>query len=342
PYTFYWAVCALRLSGKVDEADRLCERALSIHTDNKLMIKAGVENDLARGSFDRALRRTQTGLAPGQNVRLGALAGDILLLKADFAGAGRHYQALGPDTRLVQARLARLALAEGKYGRAAELAGRAQDHLLLAHIEAGNSRAKEGLEAAGLALGEAERSGHLLRQLEALQVKGLIETLQGDLPAATATLSRLRDLKSEGVLRTWERHLRFLEGLVESLSGRPGQASQDLEAAVELLPGESEELGFDDHALYLYIAAREREKAGNAEAATGLYRRLLGLQAGRLRHPDFYALSHFALGRISEARNDATGARQNYERFLDLWKNADAGLPEVEEARTRLAALSKR
>jgi tetratricopeptide (TPR) repeat protein len=341
PYTFYWAVCALRFSGKVDEADRLCERALSIHTDNMLMIKAGVENDLARGSFVRALRKAQRGLARGQNARLGTLVGDILLLKSDFAGAGDHYQALGPDTRLVQARLARLALAEGRYGRAADLAGRAKDHLLLAHIEARSGRLKSGSEEAGRALAEAEKSGHLLRQLEALQVKGLIETLQGDLPAATATLSRLRDLKSEGVLRAWERHLRFLEGLVGSLSGSSEQAGEGLEAAVGLLPGESEELGFDDHALYLYIAAREREKTGNDEAATGLYRRLLDLQEGRLRHPDFYALGHFGLGRIAEARNDAAGARQHYGRFLELWEDADSGLPEIADAKKRLAALDR-
>lgn len=342
PYTFYWAACALRLSGKVDDADRLCERALSIHPDNKLAIRAGVANDLARGSMDRALRRAQTSLAPDQNARLGALSGDILLLRDDFAAAAERYQALGPDNRLVQERLARLALAEGKYRRAADLAGRTQDHLMLAYIEARSGRSKEGLEEAGLALGEAERRGHLLRQLEALRVKGLIETLQGDLPSAEATLSRLRDLKSEGVLRTWERHSRFLEGLVESLSGRSGPAIEGFEAAIGLLPGESEELGFDDHSLYLYFAAREREKAGSAEAATGAYRRLLGLQAGRLRHPDFYVLSHFALGRISEARNDAPVARRYYRRFLDLWKNADAGLPEVEEAKIRLAALSER
>lgn len=341
PYTFYWAACALRLSGKAAEADRLCERALSIHPGNMLMIEAGVENDLARASFDRALRRAQRDLAPGQNARLGALAGDILLLKSDFAGAGAHYQALGPDTRLVQARLARLALAEGRYGRAADLAGRAKDHVLLAHIEARTGRSKEGSEEAGLALAEAERSGHLLRQLEALQAKGLLETRQGDLPAAAATLSRLRDLKSEGVLKAWERHVRFLEGLVGSLSGRSGQAGADLEAAVGLLPGESGELGFDDHSLYLYFAAREREKAGRDEAAAGFFRRLLSLQTGRLRHPDLYALSHFALGRIAEARSDAAGARQYYERFLDLWKNADEGLPEVAEAKMRLAALDR-
>jgi hypothetical protein len=45
------------------------------------------------------------------------------------------------------------------------------------------------------------------------------------------------------------------------------------------------------------------------------------------------------LGKIAEQHGDKARAQENYRRFLDLWKNADLGLPEVEDVKKRLAAL---
>ena len=45
------------------------------------------------------------------------------------------------------------------------------------------------------------------------------------------------------------------------------------------------------------------------------------------------------LSKICEQQGDTAKAIEHYEKFLGLWKNADPGLPEVEDARNRLAKI---
>jgi len=45
------------------------------------------------------------------------------------------------------------------------------------------------------------------------------------------------------------------------------------------------------------------------------------------------------LGKIYEQKGWKGKAIEHYEKFLSLWKDADPGIPEVEDARERLAGL---
>jgi cytochrome c-type biogenesis protein CcmH/NrfG len=42
------------------------------------------------------------------------------------------------------------------------------------------------------------------------------------------------------------------------------------------------------------------------------------------------------LGKIHEQQGDTANAIEHYEKFLDLWKDADPGIAEMEDARERL------
>jgi tetratricopeptide (TPR) repeat protein len=81
------------------------------------------------------------------------------------------------------------------------------------------------------------------------------------------------------------------------------------------------------------------EGMGEIEKAGKEYERIGALTTGRLGYGDNYVKSFYNLGRLRERQGDRIRAAENYEKFLELWKDADPGLPEIEDARKRLAGL---
>jgi tetratricopeptide (TPR) repeat protein len=82
--------------------------------------------------------------------------------------------------------------------------------------------------------------------------------------------------------------------------------------------------------------ARLRERAGDLDGAITAYRNLLTPDVANpwtlLLEPRYI----LALARLYAKQGDETAARREYQRFLDLWKDADAGEPELAEARRAL------
>jgi tetratricopeptide (TPR) repeat protein len=85
--------------------------------------------------------------------------------------------------------------------------------------------------------------------------------------------------------------------------------------------------------------ARAYAQNGEIDKAIAEYERLTSVYpksgAPFLIHPKYYC----RLARLYENKGMKAKARENLERFLGLWKDADPGLPEIEDAKTRVASL---
>jgi tetratricopeptide (TPR) repeat protein len=80
-------------------------------------------------------------------------------------------------------------------------------------------------------------------------------------------------------------------------------------------------------------------KAGDMEKAQEQYEKIVNLTIGRIHWGDIYAKSLYKLGQIYEQKNWVGKAIEQYEKFLELWKNADPGDADVDDAKKRLAGL---
>ncbi len=87
------------------------------------------------------------------------------------------------------------------------------------------------------------------------------------------------------------------------------------------------------------VLARAYWKKGDLDKAAAEYRKLTTIDPSNQVRYLIHPLYHYRLGRVLEEKGDRDGAAAEYRKFLEFWKDADAGHPELADARKRLAAL---
>jgi tetratricopeptide (TPR) repeat protein len=89
----------------------------------------------------------------------------------------------------------------------------------------------------------------------------------------------------------------------------------------------------------LDVLARSYNRMGEIDKAVAVYEQLVRLDPEINELFYIYPPHYYRLAILYEKKGMDDEAKEHYEKFLNLWKDADPGIAEVEDARERLAGL---
>jgi tetratricopeptide (TPR) repeat protein len=177
-------------------------------------------------------------------------------------------------------------------------------------------------------------------ELSMLFLSGIGEIRAGRLNDARARLERQRTIYDSTIpVHTW--YFRVLEGEIALAAGDLAAAEAAFSASEpEFKPSVSDRIDpFFSNLPFHDGLARVKVASGDVKGAIEIYRQLITPDISQkwttILEPRFV----FELAKLLEQSGDRAGAREQYERFLTLWKRADPGLAELQEARRRLKQL---
>jgi tetratricopeptide (TPR) repeat protein len=316
---------------------------------------------LFHGKLDLAFREAENMLdrSEGWFPAL-RLKGDIYLLREDWAQAEEIYERgmdpIVPDIarlyyrNLALNRLASLNLSAGRFETALGYLNQAIDdlsalgergwmrefHMKMAYINYRKGDITEALRECRTALdiGVGVRG-----KISILHLQGILFLQMNDMNEVQKAANEVRKEIEAWINPKLMRYYYHLMGHIELKENNAEEAVAYFEKATSFLPFQHEIEGGDEHALFYDSLAFAFYIAGDLEKAREHYENIHSLTTGRLNFGAIYAKSYFMLGKIYEQKRWMGKAIESYEKFLHLWKDADSGIPEIEQASRRLAAL---
>ena len=184
----------------------------------------------------------------------------------------------------------------------------------------------------------------LFLQICSLHYKGIAYLEMKSMDEAQRAAAELKELIESGMNKKAIRYYHHLMGMIELKRKNFSKAVEFFKRGISLLYNQCYSDNFqwlapDSHALFMEPLALAYYKMGDLDTAQEEYEKITSLSSGRLFFGDIYAKSFYMLGKIYEEKGWEGKAIEQYEKFLDLWKDADPGIAEVDDARERLAGL---
>jgi serine/threonine protein kinase/Flp pilus assembly protein TadD len=208
------------------------------------------------------------------------------------------------------------------------------NHLALFYFRTGQAdKALVECQSVGDAAAEASAD---YWQRQAVFGKGFVYAESGNLAEAQKAAAELKRGADEGLAKKESTRLYLgLMGAIEFKKKNYAGAVEYFEKVVDTLTKNP----YQQSAFFLNMLAEAYLRAGNREKAQEQYEKITRLTAGKAEDGEAYAKSYYKLATIYEQKGERARAGESYRKFLDLWKDADPGHPEVADGKKRLADL---
>jgi tetratricopeptide (TPR) repeat protein len=328
----------LRNLGRLDEALATTTEALKLNPTSSLIREGFVDTFLHLNRFDDAWKALfgEDG-KPLDAPLYPSLRYQIAFLRSDSASMQRELEwfRTHPDNRQMLQTLARFALFHGKLGEFAELRAQVPAR--------GSRRGTTAITAdpfAGLTLltrlamelprnaaqdGGLDGNPPLAVNLVSFELNGNIPVAQRRL--ALETLAKEFPQSTELNLIT----LPTAKAALELAEGRPASAINQLQT---VRPYERSYTGLAS----IYLRALAYLKAESGKEAAAEFQKLIDYRGIDVLSP-LHAVAYVGLGRAHAMAKETDKAREAYEKFFDLWKDADRTIPILVHAREEYAQL---
>lgn len=321
----------LRGEGRMEEAVEACRQALAVDAGSKDIYNTLGMTYAEMSRHDEAISmfRRYIELAPGE-----PNAHDSLGMGYQWAGrygeAIQSYQqalALDPKFEVAIIHLGNTYFQQGRYR---EAVAEYRRYVETAPTDSERARGYDSIAFVLWKKGEFDEAARIAERgvrydRTRRESSFLVAASRGNLAEAAKIHEEIggRRFRPSRGARISERVFHYTAGHLDLKSGRATEAVEHFKAALRHRPHIWHVDSFEDCLANAYL------ELGRLDEAVAEYERILRLNPN-------YPLAHYRLARAYEQKGEEEKARDAYGRFLQTWKEADAELREVADARNRL------